>query len=258
MNNITKRTIVLGDIHGQMRLLNNALSHANYNSEKDSLVIAGDWVDIGKESRQMWEELKKMDAILLIGNHELSHLVGQYIQPYDSSLDYTNMFKEMAQMIINKEIGLAHAVGDVLITHAGVSEMLSKSTRVPILYNVPHTAEDISRVLNEYWYSVCSMATDGSNRLFLLEGSEWLYNSQLSPLWYRANRHTLPLDIKQVVGHTPVESHCDFTLMNANKRNFTLIDPYNSAKFNLLGYSAYGLITEFDDGTITVKRVETL
>ena len=67
------RTLVLSDPHGCYELLVNVLKKANYNPAKDQLIMLGDYIDRGPESKKVVElvmELVAGGAIGLIGNHE--------------------------------------------------------------------------------------------------------------------------------------------------------------------------------------------
>ncbi len=70
------RTLVIGDIHGKLRLLDRLLSEIEYRPSEDRLVLIGDLVDRGEDSRGVVERaitLKKEapeTVSVLRGNHE--------------------------------------------------------------------------------------------------------------------------------------------------------------------------------------------
>jgi serine/threonine protein phosphatase 1 len=68
-----KRTLVISDIHGEIKLFERLLADVNYNSSQDQLILLGDYVDRGPNSRKVLEkviELKSDGALVLKGNHE--------------------------------------------------------------------------------------------------------------------------------------------------------------------------------------------
>jgi serine/threonine protein phosphatase 1 len=70
------RTLVVGDVHGKLSLFNQLLAMAQYRPEEDRLVLIGDLVDRGENSRGVVEraiELKSEspnNVIVVRGNHE--------------------------------------------------------------------------------------------------------------------------------------------------------------------------------------------
>lgn len=68
-----KRTLVFSDIHGELVLFDKLLQKVNYNSEQDQLILLGDYIDRGPNSKGVIErviELKESGAIVLKGNHD--------------------------------------------------------------------------------------------------------------------------------------------------------------------------------------------
>ncbi|AMR42233.1 serine/threonine protein phosphatase [Elizabethkingia anophelis] len=68
------RTLVVGDIHGGLKALEQALERANV-TDKDKLIFLGDYVDGWSESSQVINTLiglcKKQECIFIKGNHDL-------------------------------------------------------------------------------------------------------------------------------------------------------------------------------------------
>lgn len=67
------RLLVMGDIHGQYEKMVRVLELCGYQAEVDRLILLGDYVDRGPDSRQVVSEvmdLVKGGAIALYGNHE--------------------------------------------------------------------------------------------------------------------------------------------------------------------------------------------
>ena len=63
----------MSDIHGELELFERLLSDVQYNPNKDQLILLGDYVDRGPNSKGVLEkviQLKAHGAIVLKGNHE--------------------------------------------------------------------------------------------------------------------------------------------------------------------------------------------
>lgn len=68
-----KRTLVISDIHGELDLFDRLLEKTNFNNEQDQLILLGDYIDRGANSKGVIEriiELKENGAIVLKGNHD--------------------------------------------------------------------------------------------------------------------------------------------------------------------------------------------
>ncbi len=68
-----KRTLVMSDIHGELELFERLLSNVQYNPDNDQLILLGDYVDRGPDSKRVLDkviELKAQGALVLKGNHE--------------------------------------------------------------------------------------------------------------------------------------------------------------------------------------------
>jgi serine/threonine protein phosphatase 1 len=71
----TNRTLVIGDIHGALKALEQVLDRCNYNSKKDTLIFLGDYVDGWSQSSELIEYLillkeANSNIIFLRGNHD--------------------------------------------------------------------------------------------------------------------------------------------------------------------------------------------
>ncbi|HKX27370.1 MAG TPA: metallophosphoesterase family protein [Blastocatellia bacterium] len=71
-----KRTLVIGDIHGKLKLFNRLLGEMEYQPGEDRLILIGDLVDRGEDSRGVVAraiELKRESpgrVVVVRGNHE--------------------------------------------------------------------------------------------------------------------------------------------------------------------------------------------
>lgn len=68
------RTIMISDIHGCIDQFNQMLDHVDFNSRFDRLILLGDYVDRGPNSKEVVtkviELVEKHNAIALRGNHD--------------------------------------------------------------------------------------------------------------------------------------------------------------------------------------------
>lgn len=138
-----KRTLVISDIHGELELFEELLQQAEYDAAEDQLILLGDYVDRGPDSRGVLErviELKKLGAIVLSGNHDAMMLAAAKgepaalerwarngaiptLQSYDPSikeagLPETDTFWNHVAFI--GELGFFHETDDTIFVHAGV------------------------------------------------------------------------------------------------------------------------------------------
>lgn len=77
------RLLAISDIHGAIDQLTELLKKANYNPTQDQLILVGDYVDRGPDSRAVLEkvkQLKKEGAIVLRGNHDDMLVAAYYDQ----------------------------------------------------------------------------------------------------------------------------------------------------------------------------------
>ena len=74
------RTFVIGDIHGERAMLERVLDRLPFVAPDDTLVLLGDYLDRGPDSRGVIERLRRLPeetagkVILLRGNHEDAYL----------------------------------------------------------------------------------------------------------------------------------------------------------------------------------------
>ena len=68
-----KRILAISDIHGELELFNELLEKVNYTPDQDQLILLGDYIDRGPDSKGVLArvmELKEEGAIVLRGNHD--------------------------------------------------------------------------------------------------------------------------------------------------------------------------------------------
>lgn len=138
------------------------------------------------------------ETILLLGNHDIETYVGEVYSRHD----YEHA-KEIFQMFeLNKDnFKIAAAIGDYLITHAGVTKEW-KDRRLPdVEINPQSLAEAINNLWNSKLYSAFDFKSNAS--VFDCYGE----TERHSPVWIRWKQlcqHNVfkGTSYKQIVGHT--------------------------------------------------------
>lgn len=65
------RTLVLGDVHGAKRALDQVLERCQFDNENDRIIFLGDWCDGWPESKEVAQTLVGIrDIVLIEGNHD--------------------------------------------------------------------------------------------------------------------------------------------------------------------------------------------
>ena len=258
------RYIVVSDLHGQIRLLENVLKHSNFDKENDKLISLGDVCDIGNQTMQIHELLFEYGAIQLVGNHEIAHMTSMQIYPYDYSLD-PDYKKFIGLAIACNQMQLAYCVDNIVMTHAGLSKRLvqkgvtergSEDSTLKYMYESGTiTAELICQKLNERLYNTVFI----DEELMLMNfTNDSLFTDWFYPLWFRpynspdggqASDVGFYSGVRQIIGHTPVGSFTQKQQRLISESGVYLIDPYARENFNNPGYCKYAII---ENGNITV------
>ncbi|MCM3609766.1 fructose-bisphosphatase class III [Planococcus sp. MERTA32b] len=183
-----KRTLVISDIHGELELFEELLQKAGYDADEDQLILLGDYVDRGPDSKGVLErvvELKKEGAIVLSGNHDAMMLAAANgepaalerwarigaiptLQSYDPSIKDAELptsaaFLEHVAFI--KEMEFFHETEDAIFVHAGVQP------GTPVQETDPYT---LIWIREEFYkvYEGEKAVVFGHTPAFLLRGEE--------------------------------------------------------------------------------------
>lgn len=218
--NMPRRFIAVGDVHGRLEPFVNMLRHAGLvNTYSDwcggdaRLLQIGDTVDRGPHSLQVDDILDRLqlqaakaggEVIRLVGNHELELILGNF--------DISQIPPERLQMLQQKLIGqvadgkikAAYAYKGFLFTHAGVSRRLMKvfdehledlsAANLAILINFIFK-ESIKHQFYKHPIFNISLSRAGTSRyggIFWEDLADLIQSYHQSPVW-------------QVVGHTPID-----------------------------------------------------
>lgn len=93
----TKRTIIIGDVHGCLEEFRQLLDRCNYNRSSDRLIVAGDLVDRGPDSAGVVKYVRSLGAEAVMGNHEGKLLRRwRHIQKAKNDPKYRNPMKRSA------------------------------------------------------------------------------------------------------------------------------------------------------------------
>ncbi|WP_422124565.1 metallophosphoesterase family protein [Planococcus sp. X10-3] len=194
-----KRTLVISDIHGELKLFDELLQQAQYNPDQDQLILLGDYVDRGLESKDVLDrviELKDRGAIVLSGNHDAMMVAAvaderdarerwerngalPTLQSYDSSITdmefpTTETFREHVAFL--RDLDFYHETADYIFVHAGVRPGM------PVEKTDPHT---LVWIRDEFYeaYDGEKTVVFGHTPTFLLRGS-----SSNNDIYFGANR----------------------------------------------------------------------
>lgn len=210
------RTIVVSDPHGDNSVIDTAVD-AEGLSAADTLVIAGDLIDVGGDDTLARAE--ELGAVVLAGNHEICAMLGVPIRPQNpGSLALAPL---LAERFTSGAWKLAHAADGWLITHAGVSSALDD-----VIDAAGRDAESVAAALNARFAEEVTDAVerapltwDGLERYRLLGGG-------LGPLWFRPRgAELLARGLRQVAGHTPPEMFPPAVLAQIESCDWRLIEP---------------------------------
>lgn len=208
------RTIVVSDIHGEPAVLTRALDEAGFVPGADRLVVAGDCVEVGRDSAAAVELVESLGAEVLVGNHELGIAMGEPIE--DDSLADEDLFETVADRVLGGAWRLATLVDGIVVTHAGVSG----AWRHVFARECDGEPSALVAYLNEGWPAELERAVErGSVPFGGLAGLD-------GPLWFRPDAVSAVLATAQLAGHTPPEIMPAGLPGALASVGFHLIDPF--------------------------------
>lgn len=229
-----RQVIVVGDVHGQYDAFVMILRHAglidgqlNWCGGRNRLVQMGDILDRGPKPRQVDDLLDKIqrqanagqgEVVRLVGNHELEMLMSNFLISGFAKEEAKFMRDKMKRQVLNFEIRAAYAYKGFLFTHAGVTHKLMKIFKMQLdeltENNVAILTNMIFReaVKHEFFrhpifnISIHRSGTDKFGGIFWEDLDDLLSSCPRS-------------ELRQVVGHTPVEE-----IVLDNGRNIIPVD----------------------------------
>lgn len=186
------KIFVTSDIHGCHTEFNELLKKANYNSDADMLIILGDYVDRGRFSRQVIEQvigLVSNGAIALRGNHDQ-----MFLDALDNIED-NNFIRNGGMSTIESYIGEDCVDWDVY--RSGKRLIKEKySHHVDFLRNLPYYYETYDHI---YVHA-------GINPFY--NDSDWKTQAKDEFLWIRDMFLNNPTNLSKTIvhGHTPTSN----------------------------------------------------
>ena len=229
-----RQVIVVGDVHGHYDAFVLVLRHAglidgqlNWCGGRNRLIQMGDILDRGPKPRQVDDLLDKIqrqanagqgEIVRLVGNHELEMLMSNFLISGFAKEEAKFMRDKMRRQVLNFEIRAAYAYKGFLFTHAGVTHKLMKIFKMQLdeltENNVAILTNMIFReaVKHEFFrhpifnISIHRSGTDKFGGIFWEDLDDLLSSCPRS-------------ELRQVVGHTPVEE-----IVLDNGRNIIPVD----------------------------------
>lgn len=209
--------IICSDIHGNKDRLSAIIRHSKVGSPGSRLVHLGDICDIGPYTEECMDILEHYNAIELIGNHGLAHVMGHQITPYDKTLDVGPFIERIRRKVIDDKMHFVLELDGFVLSHAGVPDLLYKE-QLDIFTTFSVTA--LNKFMKELFIS-----GEKYHKLF--------YDEDYSPLWYRPGSKISgePNDLApfpQIFGHTP-RSYYDpkYIKLGEDKNCVYMTDGYN-------------------------------
>lgn len=145
-----KRTLVISDIHGCIEQFQSLLKLAEYDPSSDKLIMIGDYVDRGPQSREVVEQVRTLveqhGAIALRGNHD-QRLV-DFIRSGDPGV-IDKFMTYGGQSTVISYLGLQCSEADVderMVEEARAAIAEHFSSHIDFLAGLPLYAEDDSHI----------------------------------------------------------------------------------------------------------------
>lgn len=141
-NRNDRRILVVGDIHGQIEALEEALSYARFTPEDgDFLIMLGDLIDRGYGSKETLdfaiELVESGHGIVLRGNHEQmaldAYASNNFKHWFDNGGEVTHNQIQGSANYINfmKSLPFVCQIGSILFVHAGFKPNISLDNQDP-------------------------------------------------------------------------------------------------------------------------------
>jgi len=207
------RTIVLSDAHGYPQMIAEALEHARFEPGVDRLIYAGDFLDRGDRPEECLSMLEDAGAEMLWGNHEVAVLLSQTIFP--QGRESLGFWERLLQRFETGAWQLVTCVGDVLVSHAGISSEYSRAFAL-----VGFSSEALAARINEEFREAAERGL-ADERL----GEPCRVLDERGPLWMRPDwegPEGMLAGVAQVAGHTAPAGRIVRELRDAGVH---LIDP---------------------------------
>ncbi|WP_339286491.1 metallophosphoesterase family protein [Paenibacillus sp. FSL R5-0486] len=141
------RTIMISDIHGCIDPFNQLLHDINYNSKYDQLILLGDYVDRGPNSKEVVKEVIRLvhehHAIALRGNHDqrLVDLINE-----GSSVIKAKFIEHGGIQTLQSYCNVKGEISDGMLEHARESIKIDYGHHIDFLSELPLYHEDEAHI----------------------------------------------------------------------------------------------------------------
>lgn len=119
------RTLIIGDVHGCADELDELLAAVDIDPQSDRIIFIGDLVNKGPKSRAVYERFRELNAMAILGNHEL-RLLQQAADRRERNGAYKDLKKEFGSKLFRTFIDDIRTwpsyieEKDLLVVHAGI------------------------------------------------------------------------------------------------------------------------------------------
>lgn len=157
----TKRTLIVGDIHGCYEEFMQLLKKASYDEKTDRLILVGDLINKGPSSLKTLEWVANEGCEVVLGNHELGFL--NYIENPNPKFEvFRKLVSEMGDSLEEwvqwfKKIPL-YIEEDFIVVHAGIVPGYKlEETPAHLLTRIrtwDGHGEDLNSKMNPAWHEL--------------------------------------------------------------------------------------------------------
>jgi bis(5'-nucleosyl)-tetraphosphatase (symmetrical) len=129
----SKRTIIIGDIHGCLDEFNELMDKLSYNKQEDRLILLGDLIDRGPDSVGVVQRARQLGLECVMGNHEYKFVKWYRAQGsrmaefHEGQKHYSALTEEDVNYIMNMPTYIK--LDNVLVVHAGLKPGISVSAQ---------------------------------------------------------------------------------------------------------------------------------
>lgn len=221
----TTEKIVIGDIHGDIELLNTVLDFVK-DYKPENVIFLGDYVDRGKNSKEVVSRLMETDYVCLMGNHDKMLL--DFVDNGDMLSLYNDWNINTLRSFFGRESDFWHydsGYNLYKITMFGISDInksvqkrLGETKEIEWIRSLPYYHVDDSHI---YVHGGLDMSLDNP-----------LDTSESEMIWCRPNNQIENKTGKKiVVGHTIVDKITEYS------NGIVMVDCGNSFRNTAFVYS---------------------
>lgn len=157
----TKPVLIVGDVHGCCRELEDLLDKADFRADKRQLVFVGDLINKGPDSLGVLELARRYRALCVLGNHELAFL--RYARKGGKHAGFNEILEQMGPnsyqwLRFLRDMPLYIETPTWMVVHAGlVPGKHPSKTKSYLLANIrtwDGKGDVLERVSDPAWYDL--------------------------------------------------------------------------------------------------------